>query len=175
MRLPQRRPRYVIVVALSIAAIVTPLTFAPRTAHAEKRAISGSLTGQLRMISARMVSGRFSAICPASNQSMTSNVNVPDRREKLSINLAGGKPNVGYEASTPRERFSINIDHGDALVLQLEPQNEAEGMRIDFTQTSTGAIHFTFGAGKDVREVQAQSVWQLMLIEPEACQSSKRT
>jgi hypothetical protein len=171
MRDPARHARSVIVVAAGIALLVALSAGLPRTAHAEKRAISGSLTGQLRMITARMVSGKFSAICPASNQSMTSNVNLPDRREKLSISLAGGKPSVGYEALTSRERFAITIDQGDALSLQLAPQSEAEGTLIDFSQAATGAIHLTIGSGKEVREIRAQSIWQLMLIEPEACQT----
>lgn len=172
MRPKPRLLRSAIVVVAAVAAFVgSSVTGPAKLAFAQKRAISGSLTGQMRMITARMVAGRFSAICPASNQSMTSNVNVPDRREKLSLNLAGGKPNIGYELSTSRERLSINIDQGDSLKLRLEPQNESNGAIVDFSQGATGVIRLTVSAGKDVREIQAQSIWQLMLIEPEVCQT----
>jgi len=171
MRHAGRPARSKIGVALAVAVVITLPAFTPHTAHAQQRAINSGLTGQMRMVTARIVAGRFSAVCPVSNQSMVSNVNLPDRREKLTINLAGGKPSVGYEALTARERFAIAIDQGDALSLQLSPQTQDEGTLIDFSQAASGAIHFTIGNGKDVREIRAQSIWQLMLIEPEVCQA----
>jgi len=152
-----------------VAGIVLSLSFASQECGAQKRSLNGSLSGQLRIIQVRMVSGRISAVCPVSNQSMTSNVTGTDRRERLTLNLGGGKPNISYESANPRESVSLNMEQGAAVTMRIDPTSQSDQPAVQFVQDSTGAVRLTIGSDDNAKEFRAKSVWQLMLAEPEAC------
>ncbi|MBI2826082.1 MAG: hypothetical protein HYX69_15465 [Planctomycetia bacterium] len=131
--------------------------------------MNAGLAGQLRLFQVRIVSGRIQAVSPPSTQSMSSSFRGTDRRERLSIDLSTGQPTVSYERVTPREHFSYVIMAGDHVVIRQIPRSSADQPTVAFFQQTDGPVTLTVTSGDDTEIYQGTNLWQLLLIEPDAC------
>ena len=128
-----------------------------------------SLAGQLRMFQLRMVSGRISATGPVSSQNLTSNYMGSQRRERLSIDLAGGLPNVIYECASSDQRISYEIERGSEVTVRLLPRSPSDRETVVFKQPAQGDLTLAVGSDRATVTYHAPTLWHLLVIEPAVC------
>jgi hypothetical protein len=123
----------------------------------------------LRMFQLRVAAGRISAIGPVSHQNLTANARDGLRRERLSIDLAGGLPTVTYERRTPDERMSFEIVRGNIVTIQVIPRSTDDHPTVVFVQPSEGPLTLTVSINDRTATYDGPSLWHLLLLEPDAC------
>ncbi|HEY4308007.1 MAG TPA: hypothetical protein VGN12_01025 [Pirellulales bacterium] len=139
------------------------------SACGQTREMHASLAGQLRIFQLRVMSGRISASGPTTHRNLTSNTNQDRSRERLTIDLKGGRPDVTYERIAPDERFVIDIDDGTKVSAQMIPRSMSDRAAVNFLQPVDGPLVLTVSTDSESKRYQAATVWHLMLIEPEVC------
>ena len=152
----------------AIALMLAVLLFG-HSAFGQSRKMHSSLAGQLRMFQLRVVSGRITASGPASHQNLTSNYLGNQRREHLSIDLGGGRPDVTYERTAADERLSCEIEDGSKVTIQLVPRSASERTTVIFYQPSEGTLTLTVTTDAGSHTYHAPTLWQLLMFEPEIC------
>jgi len=162
-------PRAALALAFVLVAAMIPSSATGQAPVA--REMHASLSGQLRMIQLRVMSGRISATGPVSHQNLTSNYMGNQRRERLSIDLAGGTPHVTYERSTAAETLMWVIDRGSQVTVQLTPRSTTDHATIHFRQPDDGPLTLDITIGENTTSFAAPTLWQLLLYEPEACEA----
>ena len=157
-----------VLLAAALALVVTP-GFDGGTARAQSRETVSSLAGQMQLFQSRIVSGRITAVGPASRQHVTSNVTRNERSERLSIDLGNGQPAISYERTVPDERISIDIDSENEVVIQRLPRSASDRPTVRFVQPHEGPIQLTVAINDRSETYLAASLWHLLLAEPALC------
>lgn len=153
------------------ALLIAARLAAPAAAQAPvTREMHASLSGQLRMVQLRVMSGRISATGPVSHQNLTSNYMGNQRRERLSVDFAGGTPNITYERSTAAETLMWVVERGHQVTVQLTPRSTTDHATINFHQPSDGPLTLDVTTGERSVQYRAPTLWQLLLYEPEVCE-----
>jgi hypothetical protein len=94
----------------------------------------------------------------------------PGRHETLSVQTNNDQEaSVKYELTTEDEKLSVTVSDGYDVAISRHPINKPHGAQVDFRQPRAGAITLTVLQEGATREVRGQTVWYLLLAEPELC------
>jgi len=131
-----------------------------------------SLIAKLQFVNYGILSGRIVAASSHTDASMTHNRVDPitGKRERVSIDLTTGLPNVRYEMSSPTEELTIEVVDADQLTVRHTAKDKSLHT-VDFEQPRHGELVVTISDGSNHTVLRAASLWHLALAEPEACRT----
>jgi hypothetical protein len=116
--------------------------------------------------------GRIQAVAsePGVEQETSSDQGM-SRREKLVLNTNDAlDASIQYELSGGDEHLSVDVVDGQQFTVARRPAKDAKGPSIEFRQPQTGPLTLSVNDGATVREVKAESLWHLILAEPNLSQ-----
>ncbi len=76
---------------------------------------------------------------------------------------------VKYELTTDAEQLSVNVDAGYDISISRHAIKKAHAANVDFRQPRIGPITLAVEQNGVRHELQGESVWYLLLAEPEFC------
>ena len=133
---------------------------------------TGNMSGlatRSRGIRYEIVSGRITAVCGNYSANVESHLTNQQTgtREDLLIVVTSGFPAIHFEMASARESLTISLTEGDQLTLRRTPRDNAAVVPLLLEQLPGQKINLTLGAGSAARVLQANSLWHLLLTEPE--------
>jgi hypothetical protein len=137
------------------------------------RAESYSLLYQLprgeRGLQFNMVEGRVTFTCWQPINYQTSS-NDGRRKEVLNVNNENGQPSLTYDCTTPEEHLKIEFSSANQRVLlRRTPQGKSSLVSVEYEQVAKENITLTLGSGTKTQVFRGPNIWQLLVIEPDAC------
>lgn len=88
-------------------------------------------------------------------------------RQTLCIQTNAGQSVIRYEAHTAREHFALDFNSQGELRISQEQHDAAAPQRVVFVQSPGSDLRVEITQGKDRQEIQAATLWHLLLLEPE--------
>jgi hypothetical protein len=90
------------------------------------------------------------------------------RREKLVLNTNDAlDASIQYELSGGDEHLAVDVVDGQQITIARRPAKGVKGPSIEFRQPQTGPLTLSVTDGSTIREVKANSLWHMILTEPE--------
>jgi hypothetical protein len=113
--------------------------------------------------------GRIQAVASeAGVEQETSTDQGMSRREKLVLNTNDAlDASIQYELSGGDEHLAVDVVDGQQFTVARRPAKDSKGPSIEFRQPQTGPLTLTVNDRDTVREVNAESLWHLIIAEPE--------
>ncbi len=113
--------------------------------------------------------GRIQAVASeAGVEQETSSDQGMARREKLVLNTNDAlDASIQYELSGGDEQLSVDVVDGQQITIGRHPAKGVNGPSIEFRQPQTGPLTLSINDGATIREVKADSLWHIILTEPE--------
>jgi hypothetical protein len=130
-----------------------------------------NLTSRLVVVRFSMAGGRIEATAdqPGFEREQTSTIE-PGRHETLSVSTNNEEEaSVKYDLATDTEQLSVNVSDGCDVSISRHPAKKPHAAQVDFQQPRTGPIVLTVEQDGVKREIRGDTVWYLLLSEPELC------
>lgn len=156
--------RWIAVVVLTVCSIGRL-----STGHEEP---PGSLVVTKNWVRFDLVLGRITATQIRGGQRNCSQNSGADEstRELLSVTCTGDAPSVRYELMDPNQWLIVEVLNRNQVLVLREPQPGTATVRLEFVQPADGSIRVLLGDKQQpLAAVSADSLWHLMLAEPELC------
>lgn len=130
------------------------------------------LQSQLRFLQFRVAMGRIEVSTDDPIRNFTQTTKQGDTSERLAIEFAPNSLSLDYTQSNPQGDSSIRVVDSREVILRQNPAPGQKRQPVLFVQPAEGLIQLIVGSGAEAREVQAQSLWQIALGEPEIFRSA---
>ena len=130
-----------------------------------------NLASRLVVVRFSVTMGRIEAAAdqPGFESEQTSNVE-PGHHETLSINSNNEQEaSIKYELTTGDEQLSVDVSEGFEVVISRHPTKQSHSAQVDFHQPRMGPITLTVVQNGVTHEVRGDTVWYLLLAEPDLC------
>jgi len=130
-----------------------------------------NLTSRLVVVHFSMAMGRIEATAdqPGFEREQTSTIE-PGRHETLSVSTNDAQEaTVKYDLTTEAEQLSVSVSEGYEVSFTRHPSKDSHTPQVEFRQPRTGPITLTVVKDGVTREVHGETVWYLLLAEPELC------
>ena len=130
-----------------------------------------NLTSRLVVVRFSMTMGRIEATAdqPGFEREQTSTIE-PGRHETLSVSTNNDQEaSVKYELTTEAEQLSVSVSEGYEVSFTRHPFKDSHTAQVEFRQPRIGPITLTVVKDGVTREVRGETVWYLLLAEPELC------
>jgi hypothetical protein len=130
-----------------------------------------NLSGRLLVVHFSIAMGRIEASAdqPGFESEQSSSIEA-GRHETLSIHANNdAEASVKYELTTQSEQLSVNVSEGFEVSFSRHPAGQPHAAQVEFHQPRTGRITLTVVQDGVTREVHGETVWYLLLAEPELC------
>ncbi|MHC4399333.1 MAG: hypothetical protein ACYTG0_06615 [Planctomycetota bacterium] len=153
---------------LPAAWVTLALAWPVRAGEPPKPPFVPQLTDSARrgLFRARIVSGR---ITMAGSRLFDEASEIDDRRERLTIRVAGRQFALHYELSSPAEEVALEVNAGRQLHVRRTPKGDSPTVPVEYRQPVDGPVELWLGPQESRRVCQAANLWQLFISEPEAC------
>lgn len=129
------------------------------------------LSSKLVVVRFSIAAGRIESTAdqPGFEREETSSVE-PGRHESWSVSTNNDEEaSVKYDLTTDAEQISVNIDAGYDISISRHALGRSHSGAVDFRQPRVGPITLKVEQDGTTREVRGESVWYLLLAEPELC------
>jgi hypothetical protein len=130
-----------------------------------------NLTSRLVVVRFSMTMGRIEATAdqPGFEREQTSTIE-PGRHETLSVSTNNDQEaTVKYDLTTEAEQLSFSVSEGYEVSFTRRPFKDSHTPQVEFRQPRVGPITLTVVKDGVTREVRGETVWYLLLAEPELC------
>lgn len=130
-----------------------------------------NLSGRLVVVHFSVVMGRIAASAdqPGFESEQSSSIE-PGRHETLSVSANNdSEASVKYQLTTGDEQLSVNVTEGYDVSFSRHPTNQPHAAQVDFHQPRSGRITLTVVQDGVTREVHGETLWYLLLAQPELC------
>jgi hypothetical protein len=123
---------------------------------------------RLGWLKARIVSGRitFSATRAGNMNNASQDQN---RKEQVSIRIAGQNLSASYEMSTADEEFRLDVTGAGEFHIRRLPKGDSGLPAVSFRQAADEPLSLTLGPPPNQQVYRAASLWHLFVMEPQAC------
>lgn len=115
--------------------------------------------------------GRIEAAAdqPGFESEQTSTIE-PGHHETLSVSSNNEQEaSIKYDLTTGDEQLSVNVSEGFDIAISRHPIKQSHSVQVDFHQPRNGPIALTVVQDGVTREVRGETLWYLLLAEPELC------
>jgi hypothetical protein len=154
---------------LKLAALAASLAALPGKVAGQQliRAAPG-VNAQLARLEFRVLGGRIHAAKEGSGGRLSFGAKSLGREENLSIDLSGEFPSIDYAIISRKSRVQITISDGDRVIITCHPQAHSAVVPMRFEQIPSTRLLLRLGTDEKQREFRAETIWHLLIIEPEA-------
>lgn len=165
----KRRPNRRFLAATAHLVVWAAVSSIGGDARAQQVQLNPGLTQTLGYFSLDVVAGRIVAASPHRDRKLESQSTGKDRRERLSITLAGEATSISYELSVGDLRIGYEVvDGGEVTVSRHGKGAEADSF-LEFHQPKSGPVSLRLGEGEKEKAYRAGNLWQLLAAEPVLC------
>lgn len=158
-----------IVAATAWLAVWAGASLVGETARAQQLQVNPGLAPMLRYFALDVVSGRIVAASLQHDRKLESQSTGKDRRERLSITLAGAATSVSYELVVGEVQVGYEIVDGAEVTVSRRGKGAGDVSFVEFHQPRTGAVSLRIGEGERQAVYEAANLWRLLAAEPELC------
>lgn len=154
---------------IAVALLMVSLTGRISTGHEPPQS---SLVAQKNWVRFDLVLGRITATQIRGGQanSAQNSGTTEACRELLSVTGNGNAPSIRYELTDSSQCLIVEIIRRNEVLILREPQPGAATARLEFVQPREGHIKVLVGDPQQpLATVSAESIWHLLLSEPELC------
>lgn len=92
-----------------------------------------------------------------------------ERREQLSVRVAGAVPVVAYKVSGATQQLLLDATGNRLQIRRLPKGDRSEPVAVEFRQAPGEPVSLTVGSKEHERTYRAQTIWHLFLLEPAVC------
>jgi len=158
------------IVCRTLAAAITAVFYCSSLAAHEPPA--KSLLQQANWLRFEVSGGRLVARSERCNQSRhAAEMSEGETgRQSLLVEAAGSGFTVFFDRQLADRRLLLRLDDKGQLMICRELSNPAASGNVALTQSAAGKLALTLG-GATPRRLAADDLWQLLLVEQEACRS----
>jgi len=130
-----------------------------------------NLSGRLVVVHFSVTAGRIQATADQPGfESEQSSTIEPGHHETLSVSANNDQEaSVRYKLTTGDEELSVDVSEGYDVSFSRHPAKQSHAARVDFRQPRTGQITLTVVQDGVTHEVHGNTVWNLLLSDPELC------
>jgi len=134
---------------------------------------TSSLVAQTNWVRFDLVLGRITATQIRGGQRNCSRATDDDTcRELLAVTDSRNAASFRYELTDRHQWLTVEVMKRNNVHIVREPQPGSDGVRIEFVQPHEGNIKVRVGDSEHPSAtISAESLWHLMLAEPELCQA----
>jgi hypothetical protein len=138
-------------------------------ARAQQLQLNPGLTQMLRYFSLDVISGRIVASSPQRDRKLESQSSGKERRERLSITLAGPSTSISYELALGDVQVSYDVVDGAEVTVVRRGKGAGDDSFLEFHQPRSGAVSLHIGQGDRAQKYEAANLWRLFASEPAVC------
>ena len=160
----RRRSACGVAIAVGLLAVTTARTFG-----ADEITMARSLVEQLQRTTMRIVSGRMVVTSRQTGGRLSTSSRHGDRSERLTMDLTAQLPSVYYQQESEQLQLFIEIVGGRSVRIRLVPGSDNDLVQVDFSQQEGEPLTLSIGSDTDRHTVRGDSLWHLLLVEPELC------
>lgn len=162
--------------------VLTCLAFlAPALVCAQEKPVPplprANLLLQQRWLRIMILDGRLAVTAVSESQPTT--INVGNVRQYFNVNLTPDGAVLDYDLTSPAEKLLVHIEGDDQATIRRQfnqppdPKSSAAGSSppaatvVEYSQAPQQPVKLSITDNGETRAVQADSLWQLLLFEPE--------
>ena len=127
------------------------------------------LANQVRFLESRVSMGRVAVTTNDPIRNFKTEARLGDKHERLSIDFAGTKISLDYALTTPDCQYSIRVVDSHEVIVHRNPFPGSKQLPLMFVQPVEGRLQLLIGSGPQQREIQAGTLWHLILADRELC------
>lgn len=156
-------------------AVVLIAVVAAEPSRAGELTMSPSMSGNLlQRTTTRVVSGRIVVTSQQTGGRQTNANRHGERSETMTMDLTAQLPSIHYQQESEQLQIFIEVIAGRSVRVRLVPGSASDLVQVEFSQQEDDQhqrepLTLSIGSGGELRTVQAESLWHLLLAEPELC------
>ena len=165
--------RRILITCLALLALTSAASAQEGPLPQQRRA---SLLVQQRWLKLMVLDGRLAVTAASDSQAA---INMGNVRQHFAVNLTQNGAVLDYDMSSPAETLQVHIEGDDQATIRRQfmqaPDSKSDPhgrsfptqVVVEYSQAPQQPVKLSLTEGGETRTVEAESLWHLLLFEPE--------